>query len=65
MKFKEAEVIDVSLIYSRVIAIQLSTETLKVKNVFNFELYPVPTSMFDDTSNMSSKFITTFLSLII
>ena len=53
--FNEVEVIDISLIYSRVIAIRLKNEALNVENVFSFELYPVPTFVFDDTGNMSSK----------
>ena len=48
------EVIDTSLIYSRVIAPQLKNEALKVENVFSFELSPVPTSMVDDTGDIMS-----------
>ena len=54
IKVKEVEVIDISFIYCRVIAIQLTNEILKVKNVFSFELSPVPTSMFDDIGDMRS-----------
>ena len=50
----EVEVIDTSLMYFRVIALQLTNKALKVENVFNFELSPVSTSMFDDTGDMRS-----------
>ena len=46
IKFNEAEVIDTSLICSRVIALQLTNEALKSKNVFSLEFFPVPTSCF-------------------
>ena len=55
IKFKGVEVIETSLIYSRVIVLQLTNKSLKVENVFRFELYPVPTLMFDGTGNMSSE----------
>ena len=44
--------IDTSLIYSRVIALQLTNVALKVENVFSFE---VLTSMFDNTDDMKSS----------
>ena len=54
IKINEVEVIDTSLIYSRVIALQLKNVALRVENVFSFELSPVPTSMFDDTGDIRS-----------
>ena len=54
IKVNEVEVIDTSLIYSRVIALQLTNGALNVENVFGFELSPVLTSMFDDTGDMRS-----------
>ena len=54
LKVIEVEEIDVSLIYSRVISLQLTNQALKVENIFSFELSPVPTSMFDDTDDMGS-----------
>ena len=44
IKFNEAEAIETSLICSRVIALQLTNEALKSKNVFSLEFFPVPTS---------------------
>ena len=43
IKFKEVEVIDISLIYLRVTTPQLTNEALEFENVFSFELYPVLT----------------------
>ena len=54
LKVNEVEEIDISLIYSRVISLQLTNHALKVENIFSFELSPVPTSMFDDTDDMGS-----------
>ena len=54
LKVIEVEEIDVSLIYSTVISLQLTNQALKVENIFSFELSPVPTSMFDDTDDMGS-----------
>ena len=54
LKVNEVEEIDISLIYSRVISLQLTNQALKVENIFSFELSPVPTSMFDDTDDMRS-----------
>ena len=54
LKVNEVEEIDISLIYSRVISLQLTNQALKVENIFSFELSPVPTSMFDDTDDMGS-----------
>ena len=54
LKVIEVEEIDVSLIYSRVISLQLTNQALKVENIFSFELSPVPTSMFDDTDDIRS-----------
>ena len=54
--------IDISLIFSRVIVLQLANKALKVENVFSFELYPIPTLLFRDTGNMSSKKFTSSFS---
>ena len=43
IKVNEVEIIDISQIYSRVIALQLSHEAMKIENVFKFELAPIPT----------------------
>ena len=55
MKVNEVEVIDKSLIYSRVIALQLTNVAVKAENVFSFEVSPVLTSMFDNTDDMKSS----------
>ena len=49
VKVNDVEIIDASLIYSRVIALQLTNNALEIENVFKFELAPIPTSMFEDT----------------
>ena len=54
LKVNEIEEIDISLIYSSVISLQLTNQALKVENIFSFELSPVPTSMFDDTDDIRS-----------
>ena len=54
MKVNEVEVIDTSLIYSRVIELQLTNGGREVENVFSFELSLVPTSLFDDAGDMRS-----------
>ena len=54
LKVNEVEEIDISLIHSRVISLQLTNQALKVENIFSFELSPVPTSMFDDTDDIRS-----------
>ena len=54
LKVNEVEEIDISVIYSSVISLQLTNQALKVENIFSFELSPVPTSMFDDTDDMRS-----------
>ena len=54
IKINEVEVIDTSLICSRVFSLQLINVALRVENAFSFELSPVLTSMFDDTGDMRS-----------
>ena len=44
LKVNAVEVTVISLIYSRVIALQLTNEALKVQKIFSFELSPVPAS---------------------
>ena len=55
LKVNEVEVTAISLIYSRVIALQLTNEALKVEKIFSFELSPVPASMFDYTVDIKSE----------
>ena len=54
IKVNEVKLLDTSLLYSRVIVLQLTNKALKVDNVVSFELSPVATSMFDDTDDMKS-----------
>ena len=54
IEVNQLEVIDTSFIYSRVVALQLTKEALKVENVSSFEFFPVLVSMFDDTVDMRS-----------
>ena len=49
IKVNEVEIIGTSLIYSRVTALQLTHEAMKIENVFQFDLAPIPTSIFEDT----------------
>ena len=46
------EIIDISLIYSRVIAMQLTNEAMTVVNIFKYELSPIPTALFNDEDEM-------------
>ena len=48
----DEEIIDTSLIYSRVIALQLTNAAMIVENVFKHELPPIPTSIFNDDSDL-------------
>ena len=52
IRVNEVDVIDTSLIYSRVIALQLTNEALTIENIFCYELSPIPTSMFEDKGAM-------------
>ena len=46
------EIIDISLIYSRVIAMQLTNEAMTVVNIFKYELSLIPTALFNDEDEM-------------
>ena len=48
----DVEIIDTSLIYSRVIAIQLTNKAMTVGNIFKYELPPIPTALFNDEDKM-------------
>ena len=48
IKVDEVDIIDTSLIYSGVIAMQLTHKAMKIENVLKFELAPIPTSIFED-----------------
>ena len=48
----DIEVIDTSPIYSRVIVLHLTNVAVKVKNIFRYELAPIPTSIFEDTGDL-------------
>ena len=48
----DVEIIDTSLIYSCVIAMQLTNEAMTVENIFKYELSPIPTTLFNDEGEM-------------
>ena len=52
VKVDDSEIVDTALIYSRVIAIQLSNASFNMKDVLKYELCPIPTSMFKDSGEM-------------
>ena len=52
VKVGNAEVVDTSLIYSRVLALQLSRDSLTMNDVLTYELAAIPTSMFTDSCDM-------------
>ena len=52
IKVDEVDIIDTSLIHSRVIAMQLTHEAMKIENVLKFELAPIPTSIFEDNGSL-------------
>ena len=51
VKFGTGTVYDTQLIYSRVMGL-VSTQPVDLQDLFNYELAPLPTSMFDDNGNM-------------
>ena len=51
VKFGTSTVYDTQLIYSRVMGL-VSTRPIDLQDLFNYELAPLPTSMFDDNGNM-------------
>lgn len=52
VKVGDVEVIDTSLIYSRVLALQLSRESLTMEDVLKYELAAIPTSIFMESGDM-------------
>ena len=50
----DAEIVDTSLIYSCVIAMQLTNEVMTVENIFKYELSPIPTALFNDEGEMKT-----------
>ena len=52
IKVADIKVYDTSLIYSRVVGIQASPREVDINKILNFELTPVPTSMFADTDEL-------------
>ena len=52
VKVGTLKLFDTNLIYSRVIVLQASWRDIDINDVLGQELAPVPTSMFDDTSDM-------------
>ena len=52
VRVNDEEIIDTSLIDSRVIAIQLTNTAMTVENVFKHKLAPVPTSIFNDDGDL-------------
>ena len=54
---KAVPVVD-TLIYSRVMAMQLTDEAMKVENIFKYELTPIPTLLFNEEGNLrAAKFL--------
>ena len=51
VKLGTGTVYDTQLIYSRVMGF-VSTRPIDLQDLFNYELAPLPTSMFDDNGNM-------------
>ena len=52
VRVNDGEIIGTSLIYSRVIALQLTNVAMTVENVFKHELAPIPTSIFNDDGDL-------------
>ena len=50
----DEEIIDTFLIYSRVIVLQLTNAAMTVENIFKHELAPIPTSIFNNDSDLRS-----------
>ena len=48
----DVEIIDTSLIYSRITAMQLTNKVMTVGNIFKYELPPIPTALFNDEGKM-------------
>ena len=46
VKVDGIEIIDTALMYSRVAALQLTHDGMKIDNVLKYELAPIPTSVF-------------------
>ena len=52
VKFDDVDVVDTALIYLHVKAMQATRETPTMKDVLEYELAAIPTSMFKDTGVM-------------
>lgn len=50
----DEEIIDTFLTYSRVIVLQLTNAAMTVENIFKHEFAPIPTSIFNDDSDLRS-----------
>ena len=48
VKVGNVDVLDTTLIYSRVMALKMYNTIIEVKVLFSYELEPLPTSMFDE-----------------
>ena len=48
IKVNETEIFD-TLIYSRIIALQLTNDVMKIENILKFELAIIPTSIFEES----------------
>ena len=53
IKIGAEKMFNTTLLFSRVIGIQVSSrETIDIRNLFSYELAPLPTSMFPDSCDM-------------
>ena len=52
IKIDDIEIIETAMIYSRVIAVQLTNDTFNMRDVLKYELSPIPTSMFNDSGDI-------------
>ena len=60
VKCGDVEVIDTSLIYSRVVALQLTSEAMKIEKVLTYELAPIQTSIFGENGLLKPASCTSF-----
>ena len=52
VQVKSEEIRGTSIIYSRVIAMQLTNAAITVESVFTYEFAPIPTSLFNDNGSL-------------
>ena len=52
VKFGDVDGVDTALIYSHVIAIQLSLESLTMNDILKYELAAIPTAMFVESGDV-------------